>query len=131
MSLRHLVTACILVAIFVSPTVKSQAIPVLANQERPNLEKPCGERTPKIARTYKLRDPRPRLRSTYTPRERHWYSPILNVLGIGKGGQTRSEIADPQYSSADISSYAKGEFGDPWGLVAMDQASGQKAAGRP
>jgi hypothetical protein len=28
----------------------------------------------------------------------------------------------------EVASNTKSEFGDPWGLVAMDQASGQKAA---
>jgi hypothetical protein len=27
----------------------------------------------------------------------------------------------------DVASKTKSEFGDPWGLVAMDQASGQRA----
>jgi Papain family cysteine protease len=102
----------VLVSIFVLTTVKSKTTPVPANQERPNLEKPCGERTPKIARTYKLRSLRPWLRPAYAPPERHWYSPILNVLGIGKSLASRSILPDPQYSSADISSYAKGEFGE-------------------
>lgn len=112
MGLRHLVTTFILVAILVSATVRSQTTPVLASQERPNLEKPCGERTPKIARTYKLRSLRPWLRPAYAPPERHWYNPILNFLGIGKSLESRSILPDPQYSSADISSYAKGEFGE-------------------
>ncbi len=112
MSLKHLAATIILVSIFVPNTVKSQTTPVPANQERPNLEKPCGERTPKIARTYKLRSLRPWLRPAYAPTKRHWYSPILNVLGIGKSLASRSILTDPQYSSADISSYAKGDFGE-------------------